>query len=89
MSNERKLEIIRETAAATGGSVYPDYSGRGMFGAKCAGIACDDSHGTIEEAASRGLRGAKVDQLGRGYIVYWPGVQADAMLAQREKEGGT
>lgn len=64
--------LLAEIAAAVGGTVYPDYSGRGMFGAVCPGIECADPLAAIEEAAARGLRGASQDQMGRDFIVYWP-----------------
>lgn len=71
-----KVEIIRTVAEAVGGEVREDYSGRGMFGKTCCGIDCDNADAAIEEAASRGLRGAKVDGMGKGFIVYWPSVSA-------------
>jgi hypothetical protein len=70
-------EAIRATADAIGGEVYEGYSGRGMMGAKCWGISCDDATQAIEEAASRGLRGAQRDSLGKGYIIYWPNIPAE------------
>jgi hypothetical protein len=53
-------------------SVYDNYSGRGAFGRKCLGISCDRFIPIIELAAQRGIKGAQYDQLGHGYIVYWP-----------------
>lgn len=75
LTNDDKLDIIRMTADEIGGELYKGYSGRGMFGAECVGITCDDPQEAIEEAASRGLRGADWDNLGRQYIVYWPSVK--------------
>ncbi len=53
-------------------SVYENYSGRNMFGRECLGISCDNYIRVIEKAARKGLEGATYDQLGTGYIVYWP-----------------
>lgn len=75
MENSEAIEIIEDAANAIGGEVTYSYSGRGMFGRTCVGIECDSSQEVIEEAASRGLRGAAVDNLGLGWIVYWPSVQ--------------
>lgn len=53
-------------------SVYDNYVGRGMFNRKCLGISTDHYIKVIELAAQNGITGAKFDQLGMGYIVYWP-----------------
>lgn len=53
-------------------SVYEGYSGRGMYGRTCWGITTEDAYDCIENAALLGLTGAKVDSMGRDYIVYWP-----------------
>jgi hypothetical protein len=66
------LETIEEIAERVSGSVYREYSGRGMFGAKCLGVVCSDPTTAIEEAASLNIRGARQDNMGRDYIVYWP-----------------
>lgn len=76
--NQHELvNAVHETADELGCEVYKDYSGRGMYGRTCYGLASSDvSDSTIiEEAATRGLRGARVDNLGRGVIVYWPHVK--------------
>lgn len=77
MTTLERIAALEQTAGAVGGSVQREYSGLGMFGQCCYGIACDSPTDCIEEAAARGVRGAKVDQLGRGYIVYWPGITAE------------
>lgn len=71
MTLEEMIEAIKETADEIGGDLYEGYSGRGMFGDRCFGITCDDESKCIEVAASKGLRGAKVDSMGRQVIVYW------------------
>lgn len=74
MNNDDKIDVIEQTAFRVGGDVRYDYSGRGMFGKQCLGIVCDNPQAAIEEAASRGLRGAEVDSMGRQSIVYWRSV---------------
>ena len=78
MTTKEKIEIIRDVAAAIGGAVEEEYSGRGMYGKTCFGIDCDDDQTAIEEAAERGLKGASRDSLGKGFIVYWPSVNNEA-----------
>ena len=67
-----ELAALEETAKAVEGQVHSDYSGRSMYGRLCYSIYCDSDIACIEEAASRGLKGAKVDNMGRGFVVYWP-----------------
>lgn len=74
MDNDEKIDAIEQTAFRVGGDVYYNYSGRGMFSKQCLGIVCDNPQAVIEEAASRGLRGAEVDGMGRQSIVYWRSV---------------
>ena len=59
-----------------GGEVRLDYSGRGMFGARCLGIVCEDSEEIIRNALGRGLPRGKVDSMGTRKIVYWPEIKA-------------
>lgn len=76
MDTPEDLEsLLTEIAAEAGGTVYRDYSGRFMFGTTCAGIAGDNLAAILEAAGARGLRGARHDQLGKGWIVYWPHLQ--------------
>lgn len=51
-----------------------DYSGRGMYGKKCCAITCNYAITVIEACAQRGITGAKVDDMGKGQIVYWPDI---------------
>lgn len=69
---EQSQVILGEVADNIGGRLRTDYSGRCMFGAECLGIDCTDDRECIEEAASRGIRGGSRDNMGMGYIVYWP-----------------
>ena len=75
MNKTQQIQAIHDTATAVNGSVYKGYSGRNMYGKQCYGINCPDSQECIEELAIRGLRGAKIDQLGKGYIVYFPSIE--------------
>ena len=67
---------VREIADEIGGKVYKSYSGRGMFGEKCMGIDCGNYTECIKAAAEHGLKGARWDNLGLGYIVYWEFIPA-------------
>jgi hypothetical protein len=66
--------IIAELAD-TYGAFRSDYSGRGMFGAQCVGIVTSEPMTVIKEAAARGIRGAKTDDMGLQTIIYWPHIQ--------------
>jgi hypothetical protein len=66
---EQKLEKV---AKQVEGSVYKNYSGRFMFGEKCWGIVCRDVNSCIEAAARYKFTGARTDNMGLKYIVYWP-----------------
>lgn len=68
-------EIIEQVAREVEGNLYEGYSGRNMFGARCLGITCRSPIAAIEAAAALGLRGARQDNLGLSYIVYWPKVK--------------
>ena len=67
---------VRDLADAIGAEVYNGYSGRGMFGKQCLGISCDDAHDVISSYKEFGLPRPSVDNLGRGWIVYWPTIPA-------------
>ena len=43
------------------------------YGKKCLGIVCDDPEDVIAEV---GVKGAKMDSMGKSTIVYWPDVQS-------------
>lgn len=77
MTRQETLDAIAETADQVGGTLSEKYCGRGMFGKSCLGIVCSDYIECIEQAASRGLRGAQFDNMGFDFIVYWPGVKSD------------
>lgn len=77
MTRKERVAAVHEIAVEVGGEVYDGYSGRGMFGKPCLGISCNDANECLEVAGSHGLKGGQTDQLGRGYIVYWPSIRAE------------
>lgn len=69
-----KIQILRDIANQVGGSLYEGYSGRGMYGKTCYGITCESYLEVIELAAEQGIKGARWDNMGKRYIVYWPDI---------------
>jgi len=55
--------------------IREDYSGRNMYGRSCWAIVGPDPVDIIEVAARHSLTGAKFDNMGRDYVVYWPHVE--------------
>ena len=51
-----------------------DYSGRCMYGATCYGVITDNIEDTIAEL---GITGAKTDNMGLSYIVYFPKIKGE------------
>ena len=72
---EEMAEEIRVMAEEGYGELYENYGGRGMYGKTCIGLVTGDPMRTIEEAASRGIRGAVTDDMGIDTIVYWPKIK--------------
>jgi hypothetical protein len=70
--NIKVIDLLENMSDFGNRSVRNDYSGRGMYGKTCLGIVCDNPIHIIEEAAQRGLLGAKIDSMGQDSIVYWP-----------------
>ncbi len=75
MNLEEQIEALNEVADMIGGEIRDDYSGRGMYGARCYGIECDEPIRCVEQAAMQGIAGANYDQMGLQYIVYWPRIR--------------
>jgi uncharacterized membrane protein len=69
-----KISKIEAIAIEIDGQIRADYSGRGMFGKTCYGITCDDANECLEVAGSHGIKGGKIDNMGRGWIVYWTSI---------------
>lgn len=74
MSKLEQIAAIGNTAEAVNGDVRDNYSGRGMFGKTCYAIDCNDPVHTIIEAGKNGLPTPKIDNMGKGFIVYWPSI---------------
>ena len=74
--NTNKIEALRAIARLYG-SELTDYSGRGMYGKTCAAISTTSPACVIESAQEADILGAHTDSLGKGHIVYWPGVAYD------------
>jgi hypothetical protein len=72
MTITTKIETLQRVAENNGWRFRQHYSGRGMYGASCVGIAGDNATDIIEAAAAAGITGARHDSLGLGVIVYWP-----------------
>lgn len=69
-------DLVRQLASEVEGTVDEHYSGRGMYGKECMGVDCDDADDCLMVAGRLGLKGARTDSLGRGYIVYFPTIQS-------------
>jgi hypothetical protein len=81
MTNEEKIEALKEIADWNGWNFRDDYSGRGMYGSMCAAISGDSATNIIEAAAERGIKGASQDSMGLGAVVYWQGIKTNAVNA--------
>ena len=64
-------------------SIYKDYSGRGMYGAKCFGIVVPPYSGIEEELEKYDVMGSR-DNMGRDMIIYWPGKTFESLKAKDE-----
>ena len=74
------------------------YSGRGMYGKSCAGITISDESSLVELGAAivttiededlsdTLIKGARLDSMGRGVIVYWPTIETDGDDEDEEDE---
>lgn len=83
-----ELQRIADRMDLEFSSVRSDYSGRGMYGAKCVGFDLDSSAQTMklgaaiystleEDEAEEMMDRAMQDSMGLGIIVYFPGVTCD------------
>lgn len=77
METKDQIEALQEVADEIGGKFRKSYSGRCMYGRSCVGIVTDDPIACIEEAASKGIKGAKMDNMGLSSIVYWPDIESN------------
>lgn len=66
------------------------YSGRGMYGKKCLGVSAANDLVVVavlaQECGRRGLKfpDPKVDQLGKGHILYWPNIEFEKVESARD-----
>lgn len=70
-----KIDGLKRLAERKGWEYRNDYSGRFMFGDRCVGICGPNATAIIESAARLGVKGARTDNMGLDYIVYWPSLQ--------------
>ena len=100
MENETFSEVISIIQSA--GYDVRKYSGRGMCGRHCVGVECEDvtsfimdlfydscnylmSTDSVAEFIDR-MRHYSSDSLGRGYIVFWPGIDWEEEEEEEEEE---
>jgi len=69
MNANAKQKIV-QASSKDGRHLREEYSGRGMFGKTCLAIDCDDPNDVIAEV---GVKNAKIDNMGKKWVVYWPG----------------
>lgn len=74
---QKSIDVIQALADEGMGRLHRDYSGRGMCGETCMGLSTQSPQACIDAAARKGVRGARTDALGKGTIVYWPGVRTE------------
>jgi hypothetical protein len=77
-------DILESIAENLDYSFRDNYSGRGMFGRTCMGISGESVVKIVEQAAQSGIVGAKVDNMGCNYIVYWPNYKIDEEIDEVE-----
>lgn len=86
---ERQINItaLKEIFEGMAYEVH-EYSGRGMFGARCLAVTCDNPSGWIAEVflylaenntpyseiiqVAEILKDSRTDSMGRASVVYWP-----------------
>lgn len=72
----RDPQTLIDAIEATGREVREDYSGRGMYGARCVGVEIDNDAELWQLARDlidiEDLPPPKIDSMGRRLIAYWP-----------------
>lgn len=66
---------LQKLADNVNGTICSDYSGRGMYGACCYGIDCDDDIALLMKAGNLNLPRPRIDSMGQGIIAYWPQIE--------------
>lgn len=73
----KHLKAINKVSEECEGTIYKDYSGRGMFGEICVGIVGSDLQGLVNCAKRKKLPKPCWDNMGLDYIIYWPSIKYD------------
>ena len=74
------IDVLDSICEEIDAYVKDDYSGRGMFGRQCLAVSVPEFIPFLERAAKNGLTGAKIDNLGLGYVIYWPKYDKDSEI---------
>jgi hypothetical protein len=82
----KTYKVLEQIAPANDWEFSGTYSGRGMFGKTCLSITSDENSPIpiIEEAAQKGITGAKWDSMGMGVVVYWPRLNMESEMDEVE-----
>lgn len=83
--NYQKLEDIADEAGIEYDNISTDYSGRGMYGKDCIGFYLESNSQLLSLGAALQTEGvlddfvgrARLDSLGYGSIVYFPGITCE------------
>ncbi len=68
-------QVLKRLESNRYGTMCESYSGRFMYGKSCLGFDTDDPDAVREEVVKAGYSLGCLDNMGLGYIVYWPGEQ--------------
>lgn len=99
MSTKITFELLLDTFENLGFEVYPNYSGRGMYGKKCVGVIFSDSLAlnvamVTLELMSRGCNSREIerlfsssatDSLGIREILYFPRIETPEYFKKKEE----
>lgn len=66
-------EILQALEDNGYGKMRESYSGRFMYGQECLGFDTDYPDTVREEVIKSGYGMGQMDNMGLGYIIYWPG----------------
>lgn len=90
------LEEVAEIVGLDEDDVRTGYSGRGMYGKTCVGFDLDGSSALLALGAALAavfpneyedfIHRARTDGMGRGIIVYFPGIETDAVESDEDEE---
>ena len=71
------VEVLQRLEENGYGTVRDSYSGRFMYGERCVGFDTDDPDCVREATAKAGFGFGCIDNMGLGWIIYWPGIKSD------------